>query len=246
MYQTIKNRKPLGKRVSLCQTTSLALGIFLAYCVNFLKVISTPIVGVEFTIMRPNLFLKILFIHERHRERGKYIGTRTQCQDPGIDGATPGRGLKPWNGGNEAHTHSAVKSVPENLLKCFGEQTKNYVQTMCPIEGEGNIVRFLFSLFGQKQNAVNLTLIDSWVDTAIFQLKEGSSKEKAAVFRSMNSALGKSPWLVRNELTVADVGLWSVLQQTGGCNVTVPANVQKWMRACENLAPFNTALKLLK
>lgn len=22
------------------------------------------------------------------------------------------------------HTHSAVKSVPENLLKCFGEQTK--------------------------------------------------------------------------------------------------------------------------
>ncbi|XP_048955755.1 aminoacyl tRNA synthase complex-interacting multifunctional protein 2-like [Canis lupus dingo] len=186
------------------------------------------------------------------------------------DGATPGRGLKPWNGGNEAHTHSAVKSVPENLLKCFGEQTKNQprheyqlgftliwknvpktqmkfsVQTMCPIEGEGNIARFLFSLFGQKQNAVNLTLIDSWVDIAIFQLEEGSSKEKAAVFCPMNSALGKSPWLVGNELTVADVVLWSVLQQTGGCNVTVPANVQKWMRACENLAPFNTALKLLK
>uniref|UniRef100_A0A8C0YV94 Aminoacyl tRNA synthase complex-interacting multifunctional protein 2 n=1 Tax=Canis lupus familiaris TaxID=9615 RepID=A0A8C0YV94_CANLF len=171
---------------------------------------------------------------------------------------------------NEAHTHSAVKSVPENLLKCFGEQTKNQprheyqlgftliwknvpktqmkfsVQTMCPIEGEGNIARFLFSLFGQKQNAVNLTLIDSWVDIAIFQLEEGSSKEKAAVFCPMNSALGKSPWLVGNELTVADVVLWSVLQQTGGCNVTVPANVQKWMRACENLAPFNTALKLLK
>lgn len=23
------------------------------------------------------------------------------------------------------HTHSAVKNVPENLLRCFGEQTKN-------------------------------------------------------------------------------------------------------------------------
>ncbi|KAM9584099.1 aminoacyl tRNA synthase complex-interacting multifunctional protein 2 [Trichechus inunguis] len=168
------------------------------------------------------------------------------------------------------HTHSSVKSVPENLLKCFGEQTKKQsrheyqlgftliwknvpktqmkfsVQTMCPIEGEGNIARFLFSLFGQKHNAVNLTLIDSWVDIAIFQLKEGSSKEKSAVLRSMNSALGKSPWLVGNELTVADVVLWSVLQQTGGANGTVPANVQKWMKSCENLAPFNTALKLLK
>ncbi|XP_066198419.1 aminoacyl tRNA synthase complex-interacting multifunctional protein 2 isoform X1 [Saccopteryx leptura] len=169
------------------------------------------------------------------------------------------------------HTHSAVKNVPENLLRCFGEQTKNQprheyqlgftliwknvpktqmkfsVQKMCPIEGEGNIARFLFSLFGQKHNAVNLTLIDRWVDTAMFQLKEGSNKEKAAVFCSMNSALGKSPWLVGNELTVADIVLWSVIQQMGGgSSVPMPANVQKWLRACENLAPFSNALTLLK
>lgn len=125
-------------------------------------------------------------------------------------------------------------------------QMKFSVQRMCPIEGEGNIARFLFSLFGQKHSAVNLTLIDSWVDTAIFQLKEGSSKEKAAVFGSMNSALGKSPWLVGNELTVADVVLWSVLRQAGGGSMPVPPTVQKWMRACENLAPFSTVLQLLK
>lgn len=167
------------------------------------------------------------------------------------------------------HTHSAVHSVPPNLLRCFGEQTrrgprheyqlaftliwkdvpktqmKYSVQTMCPIEGEGNIARFLFSLFGQQHNAVTLTLIDSWVDMAIFQLQEGGSKEKAAVLRSMNSALGKSPWLVGNELTVADVVLWSVLQQTGSCGAALPANVQKWARACENLPPFSSALRLL-
>ncbi|XP_036990707.2 aminoacyl tRNA synthase complex-interacting multifunctional protein 2 isoform X2 [Artibeus jamaicensis] len=168
------------------------------------------------------------------------------------------------------HTHSAVKNVPENLLRCFGEQTnkqprhehqlgftliwknvpktqmKFSVQRMCPIEGEGNIARFLFSLFGQKHNALNLTLIDSWVDAAVFQLKEGNNKEKVAVLCSMNSALGRSPWLVGNELTVADVVLWSVLRQTGGCSVPVPANVDRWMRACENLAPFSAALKLLQ
>ncbi|XP_030434103.1 aminoacyl tRNA synthase complex-interacting multifunctional protein 2 isoform X2 [Gopherus evgoodei] len=167
------------------------------------------------------------------------------------------------------HTHSSVKCVPENLLKCFGEQTRKQsrheyklgftliwknvpkpqmkfsIQTMCPIEGEGNIARFLFSLFGQKHNAVTSTLIDSWVDTAIFQLKEGSNKEKAAVLRSMNTTLGKTSWLGGNELTVADIVAWCALQQTS-CSNAVPANVQKWMKSCENLAPFNSALKLLK
>ncbi|XP_021267294.1 aminoacyl tRNA synthase complex-interacting multifunctional protein 2 isoform X2 [Numida meleagris] len=167
------------------------------------------------------------------------------------------------------HTHSSVKSVPEKLLKCFGEQTKKQprheyqlgftliwkdvpkpqmkfsIQTMCPIEGEGNIARFLFSLFGQKYNATTSTLIDSWVDTAIFQLKEGSSKEKGAVLRSMNAALGKTSWLVGNELSVADIVAWCVLQQTGSANAA-PSNVQKWMKSCENLAPFSSVIKLLK
>jgi len=116
---------------------------------------------------------------------------------------------------------------------------------MCPIEGEGNIARFLFSLFGQKYNAITSTLIDSWVDTAIFQLKEGSSKEKGAVLRSMNAALGKTSWLVGNELTVADIVAWCALQQTGSANAA-PSNVQKWMKSCENLAPFSSVMKLLK
>lgn len=119
------------------------------------------------------------------------------------------------------------------------------VQTMCPIEGEGNIARFLFSLFGHKYNAVTSTLIDSWVDTAIFQLQEGSSKEKGAVLRSMNAALGRAAWLGGSELSVADVVAWCALRQTGGAGAA-PANVQRWMKSCENLAPFSSVMKLLK
>ncbi|NXJ67389.1 AIMP2 protein, partial [Rostratula benghalensis] len=167
------------------------------------------------------------------------------------------------------HTHSSVTSVPENLLKCFGEQTKQQprheyqlgftliwkdvpkpqmkfsIQTMCPIEGEGNIARFLFSLFGQKHSPVSSTLMDSWVDTALFQLKEGSSKERGAVLRAMNAALGTAAWLVGSELSVADVVAWCALQQTGSASAA-PANVQRWMRSCENLAPFSSVMKLLK
>ncbi|XP_069501737.1 aminoacyl tRNA synthase complex-interacting multifunctional protein 2 [Ambystoma mexicanum] len=167
------------------------------------------------------------------------------------------------------HTHSSVKNVPEPLLKCFGNQVSNRsrqdyqlgftliwkdvlkpqmkfsIQHMCPVEGEGNIARFLFSLIAPEHSAVTLTQIDSWVDMVIFQLKEGSNKEKAAVLRAMNSALGKSSWLVGSELTVADIVGWCALQQTNG-STAVPANVQKWMKSCENLAPFNLALSLLK
>ncbi|XP_069839930.1 aminoacyl tRNA synthase complex-interacting multifunctional protein 2 [Dendropsophus ebraccatus] len=167
------------------------------------------------------------------------------------------------------HTHSSVTNIPEPLLKCFGDQVKKKsrqdyqlgftliwkdvpkpqmkfsIQNMCPIEGEGNIARFLFSLLGDTFSAVTATLIDSWVDTAIFQMREGSGKEKAAVLKAMNSALGKTPWLVGNELTIADIVSWCAIQQSGN-TTAVPANVLKWMKSCENLPSFNTVLKLLK
>ncbi|XP_075035761.1 aminoacyl tRNA synthase complex-interacting multifunctional protein 2 [Mixophyes fleayi] len=167
------------------------------------------------------------------------------------------------------HTHSSVTNIPEPLLKCFGDQVnkksrqdyqlgftliwkdvpkpqmKFSIQNMCPIEGEGNIARFLFSLLGNAFNAVTATLIDSWVDTAIFQLREGSNKERAAVLRAMNSALGKSPWLVGTEVTIADIVSWCAIQQSGS-STAIPPNVQKWMKSCENLTSFNAVLKLLK
>lgn len=166
------------------------------------------------------------------------------------------------------HVHSSVSSVPAHLLKCFMEQTRSYsrqeyqlgitliwkdvskpqmkfsVQNMCPIEGEGNIARFLFSLLGQRFNALTSTLIDSWIDVAVFQLMEGSNKEKSSVLRLLNNALGKTSWLVGNEFTVADIVTWCAVREMGKA-IAVPDNVLKWMNACENLAPFSEVLQLL-
>ncbi|XP_033886607.3 aminoacyl tRNA synthase complex-interacting multifunctional protein 2 [Acipenser ruthenus] len=168
------------------------------------------------------------------------------------------------------HVHSSVSSVPAHLLKCFGEQVNhNYsrhdfqlgftliwkdvpkpqmkfnIQNMCPIEGEGNIARFLFSLLGQAQDVLTATLVDSWVDAAMFQLVEGSNKEKATALRSLNGALGRTPWLVGSDLTLADIVTWCAVLQSGSA-AAVPANVQKWMKCCENLPHFRSAYKLLK
>ncbi len=77
-------------------------------------------------------------------------------------------------------------------------------QSMCPIEGEANIARFLFRLWVLNPKTRSAaTLMDCWIDTAVFQLAEGGSKERAAVLRSLNSALGRSPWLlVRSSLSL--------------------------------------------
>lgn len=159
------------------------------------------------------------------------------------------------------HVHSSVPSVPPKLLNCLGPrhpdsytrqrfqlgftliwkdvprlQMKFSVPNMCPIEGEGNVARFLSRLVGlEPRDPVAATLSDSWVDTAFFQLAEGGGKERAAVVRALNAALGRGPWLAGADLSLADVVCACCLLQTGTSAASAPANVQRWLKGCQNL-----------
>ncbi|XP_046894881.1 aminoacyl tRNA synthase complex-interacting multifunctional protein 2 isoform X1 [Hypomesus transpacificus] len=167
------------------------------------------------------------------------------------------------------HVHSSVAAVPPALLSCLGPQhadsytrqrfqlgftliwkdvpklqMKFSVQNMCPIEGEANVARFLFRLLSPYPSEPALaTLIDSWVDTAFLQLAEGSTKERATVLRALNSSLGQEPWLAGPELSLADIACYCCVRQT--CSST-PANVQRWLKACDNLGHFSSTLPLLQ
>uniref|UniRef100_A0A8D3EE44 Aminoacyl tRNA synthetase complex interacting multifunctional protein 2 n=1 Tax=Scophthalmus maximus TaxID=52904 RepID=A0A8D3EE44_SCOMX len=169
------------------------------------------------------------------------------------------------------HVHSSVASVPPQLLSCLGPrhadsyarqlfqlgftliwkdvpklQMKFSIQNMCPIEGEANVARFLFKLLAPYPgDAALATSVDSWVDTAFFQLVEGSAKEQAAVLRALNSALGRSPWLVGPEFSLADVACYCCLLRSGSASVA-PANVQRWLKSCENVGHFGPAKALLQ
>ncbi len=119
-------------------------------------------------------------------------------------------------------------------------------QSMCPIEGEANIARFLFRLLGaEPQDPVAATLMDCWIDTAVFQLAEGGSKERAAVLRSLNSALGRSPWLLGQEFSLADI-VCACCVLRAGQTTSAPANVQHWLKACQNLGHFDCVYPLLQ
>ncbi|XP_049600154.1 aminoacyl tRNA synthase complex-interacting multifunctional protein 2 isoform X1 [Syngnathus scovelli] len=169
------------------------------------------------------------------------------------------------------HVHSSVSSVPPQLLSCLGPrhpdsyarhlfqlgftliwkdvpklQMKFSVQNMCPVEGEANAARFLFKLLARyPSDAALATLVDSWVDAAFFQLAEGGAKERAAVLRALNTALGRGPWLAGRDVSLADVACYCCLLPAGSAS-SIPANVQRWLESCENLGHFGPAKVLLQ
>ncbi|XP_041735168.1 aminoacyl tRNA synthase complex-interacting multifunctional protein 2 isoform X1 [Coregonus clupeaformis] len=172
---------------------------------------------------------------------------------------------------SSVHVHSSLSGVPAQLLSCLGPrhtdsyvrqsfqlgftliwkdvpklQMKFSIQNMCPIEGEANVARFLFRLIAPYPSDPTLaTLVDSWVDTAFFQLAEGSAKERSAVLSALNSALGRDPWLAGPEFSLADIACYCCVLHTGPASSS-PANVQRWLKACENLGHFGPAHPLLQ
>ncbi|XP_075994928.1 aminoacyl tRNA synthase complex-interacting multifunctional protein 2 isoform X2 [Genypterus blacodes] len=169
------------------------------------------------------------------------------------------------------HVHSSVSGVPPQLLSCLGPrhadsyarqlfqlgftliwkdvpkpQMKFSVRNMCPVEGEANVARFLFRLLAPyPSDPAAATLVDSWLDTAFFQLAEGSAKEQAAVLRALNATLGRSPWLTGPEFSLADIATYCCVLQSGSVS-SAPANVQRWLKSCDNLGLFSPAKPLLQ
>jgi len=113
-----------------------------------------------------------------------------------------------------------------------------------PIMGEVNIARYITRLLQPDLDTVDIikaTQIDDLLDIAQLQIVAGNSKEKAAAVRTLNATLGKQDWLTGTEPCVADMVVWSVLQQAG-LIASSPANVKKWLKLCQEHKLFQTAL----
>ncbi|XP_018605201.1 aminoacyl tRNA synthase complex-interacting multifunctional protein 2 [Scleropages formosus] len=169
------------------------------------------------------------------------------------------------------HMHSSVFAVPPELLSCLGPpiingcsrqhfqliftiiwkdvprvQLKFNTRRMCTVEGEGNVARFLYRLLlAPAKDPALATVMDSWVDTALFQLAEGCAKEQKAVVQALNFTLTKNLWLAGPELSLADVLCACWLMQTG-IAATVPIKVHKWLESCENSGHFCGVYSLLR
>ena len=116
-----------------------------------------------------------------------------------------------------------------------------------PVHGEASIARHLARLLRPSYDSVGAdvaTRIDAWVDLAR-TLVDGNAKERLAVMRNLNGALGRSDWLVGGELSLADVAMWAAVQRSkqGG---SATGNVKKWLDACNTNAAFQLALTLVE
>ncbi|KAM9852153.1 aminoacyl tRNA synthase complex-interacting multifunctional protein 2-like [Aulostomus maculatus] len=165
---------------------------------------------------------------------------------------------------SNVHAHSSIRNVPPQLMSCLGPRhpdshnrqlfelgftliwkdvpkAQMRVKDMCPIEGEGNVARFLYKLLATyPSEPAFATLVDFMVDTAFHQLREGSSEEQAAVLHSFNSSLGCSPWIAGQDFSLADIACYCVILQSG-LTSAAPMNVQKWLQTCEDLDHFGPA-----
>lgn len=113
-----------------------------------------------------------------------------------------------------------------------------------PIIGESNVARYLMRLLNPNYDTddiVKATQIDEWLDTANIQILQGNTKEKAAAVRSLNSRLGRNDWLVGSEVSLADIVMWSALNQTNQAS-DAPANVKKWLKLCSTNPAFKSCL----
>ncbi|XP_038068369.1 aminoacyl tRNA synthase complex-interacting multifunctional protein 2-like [Patiria miniata] len=172
---------------------------------------------------------------------------------------------------SSVHIHSSVKSLPDRLWSCFSngvELSRGEAQisltliwkdvshgpimmvaapSQSPIHGEANIARYVARLLNPGYDAtdpVRATTVDHWLDLATSSLVNGSSKEKAAGVRALNSRLGRCEWLAGPSISVADVVCWSALHGAGQA-AGAPANVQKWLKACAGHSLFTMASGLV-
>ncbi|CAH1794352.1 unnamed protein product [Owenia fusiformis] len=171
----------------------------------------------------------------------------------------------------KSHIHSSVKGVPENLCTIFhnggsgarmdhqigltlmwknvplGPTMMVSANTQSPVHGEANIARYMARLLNQLYENLDITMvteIDNWIEQSNKQLINGSSKEKAAMMRSLNSHLGRSDWLVGSDVSLADICVWAALQQTKQGD-SAPSNVKKWLKVCNDRNEFKTVLSHL-
>ena len=116
-----------------------------------------------------------------------------------------------------------------------------------PIFGEANIARYLARLLDTPYDdgePAAVAEIDQLVDQAAVLLS-GNNKEKSAVLRTLNGSLGRQQWLNGGQLSLADIVIWSAVQQSGQAD-TAPGNVKKWLERCNSNPAFMQASQCLQ
>lgn len=115
-----------------------------------------------------------------------------------------------------------------------------------PIIGECNIARYLARLLSPAYDStdpVTATQIDGLIDLADAQLSNDGA-QKANFVKVISAQLGKSLWMLGENVTLADVVLWSAVHQLKQAS-RAPDNIKRWLDACNQLPEFAFARQFI-
>lgn len=163
-------------------------------------------------------------------------------------------------------THSSVLQVDEKLKSALGQcngiarnsadivvsliwkgdvSRPTLSTSLTTIEGEAVIARYLARLMKPSYEADNLAAVtesDFLLDLAS-DLISGDFKAKENVINVLSKKLSTSAFLGGSSASVADMVLWSAVQQAKPTNIS--SSVKTWMQCCTKLPEFQSAAKLL-
>ena len=103
------------------------------------------------------------------------------------------------------------------------------------VEGEGAV--YQWSLFAA--NELDATMVE-WARNAIVLPEPERDPAKAAAaleklakpFTALDEALGKSPWLLGQDFTVADLNVSAVMFRAKKMDLSTKPNLARWLAAC--------------
>ena len=133
----------------------------------------------------------------------------------------------------QIHSTATVCSQPTMVISPHNQT---------PVKGIANIARYICREFCPEYYEGNgpeqAALVDSWLDAVTGTYIYGSSKEKLSVLRRLNSHLGSSQFLVRNDdVTLADIVAYAVICGGPGAQ-KLTDNVKRWINVCKNRPEF--------
>jgi len=109
--------------------------------------------------------------------------------------------------------------------------------TQSVIRGEVNILRYLARVFNEEflyERSPNLASIDNMLDT-IASLPHASPRNRVPMLRTVTGGLAKTANVVGDDVTIADIALFSYLQQ-GDRSKEMQAEAKKWLAAMDKLS----------
>jgi len=102
--------------------------------------------------------------------------------------------------------------------------------------GDVNIIRYLVAAIPSNLSYKHQTSsweIDSLLDICHRLQAQTSAKERQSVVPSLNSKLGKNPWLSGPNISVADLAAWSIIKQ-GDYQKELTVSMKNWFKKCED------------